>query len=565
MNLKRFRIPILLFLISLFLNIYGLWWGLPNCYTWSTDDLTPTQPLLIAKNFLRINSQYPIFHFVLQFMFYAPYLLYLYLTGGLISPHSSFPYGFTDPLTSLTVLLVISRVISAVMGSLTVVFVYLSVKTLYGKKAGFFSALSVCLCYIFIKYSHFGNLDIPYTFWFTIAIYFYARLLKTYNTKYYVLLGAFSALSICTKDQIMGFFIFLPAALLALHFKHHFKALGIKRTFLNKKIIYCILAFVLVYLVFNNVLIDFEGYKYRIHHFASGEATDDSAQFPNTFLGQIQLFQDFVYKLEDSVGLGLFFLFLIGFFYHIYKFDDYTFAFLIPLFSYYIFCFGRLYFVWYRVLIPVIIVLSFFAGRFLSDLVKRVNIKKFVYPLIILIFVYSFLHGFSADLSLVYDSRHSAEKWMIENVEKDARIEVYSDQKYLPRFFALGFKNVSRIFFSYKGTGTPPEMLFKPIIDQPDLESLKARNPDYIILPGARYEKLQHTLLLQGWLEKKEAELSNTKESEEEIRSYMELLLSEKAGYNVIKVFNNKIPFSPEPPFLEKRINIPVIILKRED
>lgn len=563
MNLKRFRIPILLFLISLFLNVYGLWWGLPNYYTWSTDDLTPTQPLLIAKNFLRIDSQYPIFHFVLQFIFYAPYLLYLHLIGGLISPHAGFPYGFTDPLTSLTVLLIISRLISAVMGSLAVVFVYLSIKTLYGKRAGFFSALSVCLCYIFIMYSHLGNLDIPYTFWFTIAIYFYARLLKTYNTQYYVLLGVFSALSICTKDQIMGFFIFLPIALLVLHFKHHFKTLGIKRTFLNKKLIYCVFAFVLTYLVFNNVLIDFDGYKHRINQFASGEATDDSAQFPNTFLGQVQLFQDALFKLEGSVGIGLFFLFLISFFYCIYKFNKYTFAFLIPLISYYTFCIGRLYFVWYRMLIPVIIVLSFFVGKFLSDLVKKSYIKKFVYPIIILIFVYSFLHGFSADLTLVYDSRHSAEKWMIQNIDKDAKIEVYHDGKYLPRFHALGFKNVDSVFLSWNSPEKPPILLFNPIIDSISLESLKTRNPDYIILPGSAYEELEHILLSEG-LEKKKLGLRIREDGKAEGKDYIEQLLSEKAGYKIIKIFDNKIPFAPKIPFSLQRMNIPVIILKRD-
>ena len=72
MNLKKLKIPMILFLISLLLNVYGIWWGLPNYYPWGVDDLTPNTPLLIAKNKLQIDSRYPIFHFVLLDVVYAP-------------------------------------------------------------------------------------------------------------------------------------------------------------------------------------------------------------------------------------------------------------------------------------------------------------------------------------------------------------------------------------------------------------------------------------------------------------------------------------------------------------
>lgn len=564
MNFKKWRIPTLLFLISLFLNTYGLWWGLPNYYTWSTDDLTPTAPLLIAKNSFKINSYYPVFHYVLLDVFYAPYLGYLYLTGRLIDPHNGFPYGFSDPLTNLTMLLVISRLVSAIMGGLAVVFVYLGVKTLYGKKAALFSSLCVAFSHIFILYAHLGNLDIPYTFWFTISLYVYARLLKTYKIKYYVLLGVFVALAVATKDSIGGFFVSLPIPLLYLHFKHHLKKLSFKKALFNKKLIYCLLALIITYLVAGNILVDFSGFKYRIDRWASGKETDPKAMFEKNFLGQIQTFQETFFKLEYSVGIGLFFLLLIGLFYCIYNFDDCTFVFLIPLISFYILGPGRVYYIWFRMTIPIIIILSFFAGRFLSDLVSNINVKKFVYSVIILIFVYSFLYGFSADLSLVYDSRHSAEDWMLENIDKDAEIEVYHDGRYLPRFHALGFKNVDSIFFYWNDSAKPPILLFNPVIDSPDLESLKIRNPDYIVLPGARSEELKHTLLPEG-LEKKKARIKEIEKGREKVADYMDLLLSEKGGYKIVKVFDNKIPFAPEKtPYSERRWNIPVIILKKD-
>jgi hypothetical protein len=570
-ELKKFRIPIILFMISLFLNVYGFWWGLPNYYSWSVDDMTPHDPLKLIKNHLKGDYIYPIFHFVLSDVVYSPYLAYLYLTGGLIleGPFENRLSYFTNPLSSLTVLLALSRLISAIMGSLAVVFVYLGVKTLYGKKAALFSALIVSFSYIIILFAHLGNLDAPYMLWFTVALYAYAKLLKTYKTKYYVLLGVFTALAISTKELIIAAFVFLPIPLLYLHLKHHLKESSFKAALFNKKLVYCLLALLITYLLTNNILIDFSGYKYRLTCDNSVTSEEQYAKvaeimgFPNTFLGQIQLFQDTLFKLKDSVGIGLFFLLLIGLFYCIYRFDYRTFALLPLLISYYIFSMGRINWVYWRFTIPIIIFLSFFAGKFLSDLVENVKSKKFIYPVIFLIFTHAFLHGFSADLSLAYDSRHSAENWMLENIDKNAKIEIYSYEISLPRFHALGYENVSRVFFSWNGTEKPPVLLFEPVVASPDLKSLKERNPDYIFLPGCCYRELEYVLLPEG-IEKEELDLKIKEEGKDKEREYLELLLSEKAGYKTIKVFDNKIPFTPEFPFGYKRTNVPVIILKKE-
>lgn len=567
MKLKNIRVPVILFLISLLLNTGGIWWGLPNYYTWSVDDLTPLHPLELAKNFLKADSLYPIFHFVLSDIFYAPYLLYLYLTGGLVSPSEVFPYGFTDPLASLTVLMLISRFISAVMGAFAVVFIYLSVKTIYGRKAALFSALSIAFCNIIILYAHLGNLDAPYLFWFTLAIYAYVKLLKTYEIKYYVLLGIFTATAVSTKDQIIGFFVLLPFPLLYLHLRHHLKQTDLKTAIFNKKLFYCLLALILTFLLINNILINFSGFKHRVDFFLSKSTFEKNAQvigFPTTLLGEVQLFQGTLLKLKDSVGIALFLLLITGFFYCLYNFDDYTFAFLPPLISYYMINIVGISLLHYRYVIPFIIILSFFAGKFLSDMVENVNAKKFIYPLVLLVFLHAFLCGLSADLSLIYDSRHSAENWMVENINKDAKIEVYHDWKFLPRFHALGFENVDMVFFFWNKTEKPPIILFNPVTysDPPDLESLKKRNPDYIILPGSVYEELEY-LALQEELEKKKVYLKLS-EKDKKLTRYIQLLLSEEAGYKIVQIFDNNIPFALEHHFLIKRVNIPVIILEKD-
>ncbi|MBL7147273.1 MAG: glycosyltransferase family 39 protein [Nanoarchaeota archaeon] len=573
MKFKKFRIITILFLLSLFLNVFGFWWGLPNYYSWSVDDMTPHMPLMLIKNNLKGDYIYPTFHFVLSGVVYSPYLAYLYLTEGLIleGPYENRLSYFTDPLSSLTIFMAISRLISAIMGSLAVVFVYFGVKTLYGKKAALFSALIVSFSYIIILFAHLGNLDVPYMLWFSIALYAYAKLLKTYKTKYYVLLGVFTVLAVSTKDLIMAAFVFLPIPLLYFHLKHHLKKLSFKAALFNKKLAYCLFAVLVTFLLSNNILIDFSGFKYRYAcDFCVGSKEHMSGMaaimgFPDTFLGQIQLFQETLFKLKESVGIILFFLLLIGLFYCIYRFDYRVFAFLPLLISYYVFSIARINFVYWRYTIPMIIILSFFAGKFLSDLLENVKSKKIIYPIIFLIFTHAFLYGFSADLSLVYDSRYSAEKWMLENIDKDAKIEIYMDERSLPRFHALGYNDVSRVSFSWNLTEKLPVLLFNPIVDPPDLESLKIRDPDYIILPGCCYRSLEYALSSDG-LEKKEIGTKIMRESKgkEEKKDYLSLLLSEKAGYKVVQVFNNQIPFAPKFPFKFKRENVPVIILKKD-
>lgn len=542
--MKFDRILVIVFLISLLINLFGIWWGLPNYYNWSSDDLTPNAPLSLASNMFHLNSRYPPFHYALLDFFYAPYLCFSYLSGGLVNPGHGFPYGFTDPLSSLTVLMLISRFVSSVMGGLAVVFVYLGVKSLYGKKAAFFSALSVAFSYVFIVFSHLGNLDVPCVFWFSVTLYFYARLIKSYKFKYYVLLGVFAAIAIATKDQILGFFVLLPLPLIYLHVRFHRKKglKGFKSLFFNKKLVYCLLAFILSYAFFSNVIFDFSGFSYRFNYWYSGEGTDSYAQFSSGFEGQLGLFQDFLSQLSFSVGPALIYLFVTAFVFCILNLDSYKLAFLLPLISYYIFDIGRIHYLYYRMTIPIIIVLAYFLGALISKLFKLFEKRILLYFVLGFLFLCSFLYGLSADLNFVFDSRHSAEKWMVNNMDKGKSIEVYQDGSHLPRFHALGFENVYQVFFEYEGYEKPPVLLFEPVLTSPDIEELKERSPDYIVLSDCCY---------------------NITNFSPERLEYFNSINSGEAGYKLVKKFENKILFSPKTPFLLKRVNVPVKIFEK--
>ena len=100
--------------LSLFLNVYGVWWGLPfpappswdvarSDFYWTHDSIGPVGPLFVVYHMLKQSSdmqilrQYPAFHYFVLFALYAPYMLWLKLSGGLNLPCTG--YNGLEPLT----------------------------------------------------------------------------------------------------------------------------------------------------------------------------------------------------------------------------------------------------------------------------------------------------------------------------------------------------------------------------------------------------------------------------------------------------------------------------------
>lgn len=134
-GMKINRAVLIILLLSLFLGSFGIWWGLPNYFSWSNDDISPLLPLRAAYNRFIGVYKHPPLHYFITDLFYAPYIAYLSFTGELSALNKVFPYGLADPLTSLTVLMVISRILSVIMGTGIVFLVYLTSKK-YMEKRG---------------------------------------------------------------------------------------------------------------------------------------------------------------------------------------------------------------------------------------------------------------------------------------------------------------------------------------------------------------------------------------------------------------------------------------------
>lgn len=245
-----------IFIIPAILILTGIWWGLPNYDAWEPDCIAPIGPLAASATLFSEGpySQYPLFHYILSALFYAPYVFYMVAINAIpFPPDPIYPYGVKNALTHFSALILISRLISAAMGFSILIIVYKLASKFFDSRAALFSVLLCSLGYIFIYYSHTANVDIPYTFWAFLSIYFYVLLIEKPKIKYCILSSIFAALSLCTKDQAYGFFLLAPfAAFLLLWSRLK------KNTFIY--LVASIFTFTAVFIFANNLIFNFSGF-----------------------------------------------------------------------------------------------------------------------------------------------------------------------------------------------------------------------------------------------------------------------------------------------------------------
>ncbi len=206
----------LLFGLAVLLYAPGLVWGLPYATSevtirgWDVDSIAGIGPLSELHNLLVEPREgwyfaYPLFHYLVLGAVYAPYMAFLWLTGGLAAPSAGYPYGFADPVQALATLAFLGRAVSVLMGAGTVLGVYLAARTIWDRRTGIIAAVTMMLCGPLVYYAHAGNLDVPVLFWLSMCVYAGARILRHGLTVRRAMgFGILAAIAVATKDQAYG-------------------------------------------------------------------------------------------------------------------------------------------------------------------------------------------------------------------------------------------------------------------------------------------------------------------------------------------------------------------------
>ena len=424
------KILFFILILSFVLNIIGINWGLPSPSSsgWATDEITP----VAVMNGMEMKfsngwfARYPPLHFYLLSLFYLP----VYFLNALKI--------LTVPgLPMNTIFFIIGRLISVFMGTFIVFMVYLCGCEIIDKKSALFASLITALTPPFLYYSKTSNVDIPYIFWFIIALYFFIRILKYHRTYDYIFFASTAVFSICTKDQAYGLLILIPFIIIYSYHRHnraHGKPNNWVKSLFNKKTISALIIGTSLFALIHNFIFNFQGFKKHLL-LIIGPAKGERI-FSGSILGFINMSIYTIKQLNFILGWPILIICILGFIYALTRKKKYsvTFWLLVPGISYYlsfIFIIGK---DTLRHLMPIYILMSFFAGLGLSSfLFSSKKLKIIKYALVILLFVNSAIYSLSVDVMMVSDSRYYVEHWMQKNIKRDESILFAGYINFLPR------------------------------------------------------------------------------------------------------------------------------------
>jgi len=407
--------PLFLLILIIIAGAFLRFWGLSSVYQ-RVDDIP------VARSILTIYHGdwrpdpiyfYPIFfNYLVALIMHV--LSFLANVFRLKAEPGLYPFSLDETLT-------IARVVSALLGSMTILIVYSLARRWLTQVQALLVALIFTFSFIHIIYCHQIVLDGPMTFFYFLSFYFCFLIFKEGKTIHYLLAGFFAGLAIATKYN--GIYIIF--SILLAHFGHHFEIRSKLRSFFFSPRIY--LAATATVLAF------FLGHPYaflRFRHFVRATLllarTVNETEWhlqpivPQTFLEHIKfnkyiLGASNIYQAEGPLFSGLI---LAGFIWVILKGRKEHWFLLASAFIYFLGALGFLGFYRYRDLValtPFYSFLALFGFNLIPDFRRKGTlIKASILTIILLILGYR-------TLAMTYylwqdDTTQIASRWMKLNL-----------------------------------------------------------------------------------------------------------------------------------------------------
>jgi len=138
-------------------------------------------------------------------------------------------------------LFIVGRLLSFVMGLLTIILVYVFGKSMYGEATGLLAAFFLSIMPLHVVYAAVLNVAEPVAMWLALTACFTVMLYKTKQLKWYVLAGASAGLALGTKYTAFPVLLMMLVA----------HTLSEKKIVLNKNIILSFAAMLAAFFVFN--------------------------------------------------------------------------------------------------------------------------------------------------------------------------------------------------------------------------------------------------------------------------------------------------------------------------
>ena len=400
------------------LRIWGIEFGLP--YLFHNDEgFEVIRALQLGSGEFDFDRVSKGGYFYLLFIEFGFLFVLLKIFGIVSSPNDFAQLFVSDP----TLFYLVGRATTALIGSATIFAVYRIGRIAYSDRAGVFAAVILAVNILHANLSHYITVDVPMTFLVTVSLYFAIKLAKHGGVKNYRWAALFAAFAVATKFSAIV--IILP--LLVAHLIVAGRAGGgIRPMVFGRNIWQAILIFILSYLILvPGFIVNFDVFVASIigKFVSSSDSTiQDAVAVGSGGLTDRDLFEFYVGKIKEGMGLPAFVLSLAGLGYGIWsrKYAD------IILISFAFFMFLAIsvtsdaHYFFPRYVLPVLPVLAILGGRILSDVfegaggIKVAAVKALILIIICSAPAYSIVRN--DYLMTQTDTRALAKEWIDENV-----------------------------------------------------------------------------------------------------------------------------------------------------
>jgi hypothetical protein len=426
----------------------GLFWGLPHATSeitirgWDVDSIAGIGPLSELHNLLVTPREgwyfaYPLFHYLLLGLVYAPYMAFLWLTGGLSSPTAMYPYGFADPVSALATLAFLGRAVSVLMGMGTVVCTYLAARTIWDRRTGVIAGVGMLLCGPLVYYAHAGNLDVPVLFWLSTCVLAAAHIIKSGLTvRRAIGFGILSAIAVATKDQAYGPLVPAVAFLIVMHLMDRRKDPGVEPAW--KAPLAMIGAGMLGYALANGIVISPHRFIEHVKFLLNFEKTFVNVVHldvvrPRSLHGYFLVARDVTRAVYESMGPVLL-LAAIGGIVATWRRTRFAWLLVAMLAGYLILVIAPIRHMQYRWAMVPALLLVFFAARLLSMGLERSGLPR-VAAIAGTAIGLGWLAAWAVDMryQVMFDARNAASDWIAENARPGDKIAFFGSVGQLPR------------------------------------------------------------------------------------------------------------------------------------
>ena len=397
----------------------GLWWGVPGPASWPPDEIGPADvwSALHAGFSNRWSSIYPPFHHALIGFFYLPFEAAFALR-----------IGDREDVVWSGALLLVARSLSLFMALGIVWAAHRIALEQFGSRAATIAAWLTLAALPLAFYAKTANTDVPYVFWLSLSLLFFARArTEAVRAADFYLFTLFGVVAVCTKDQAYGFFV-LPAIYMLVGGLLGIRRPGIpRRPVLVGMAVLAIAAFTLLH----NLTFNFSGFMDHVRSIAGpGRAYQ---MFPNTAAGHMSLALTSLIELGHAVSWPVFAIAGTALLSAVRHRSAQVLWLLLPCVSYYLTFIAVVRYQYDRFFLGVMLVFALIAAWGLDHWLPRPRPRPWQATLIIVSLVYVVARAVALDLMMLRDPRHDAERWLRAHVGPGQHVAAIGHDALLPR------------------------------------------------------------------------------------------------------------------------------------